>query len=85
MGNFMYETFQPDEASRLVERFLIQFKSKHARRLNIGEIDLSAMVTQLLVVEAFSMLVAYECRTRRLVYYKPHKGAGWRSKAKEPV
>jgi DDE superfamily endonuclease len=39
-----YETFGPEEARRLVERFEFHFTPKHGRWLNMAEIELSALV-----------------------------------------
>jgi hypothetical protein len=43
-----YETFAPEEARRLVERFEFHFTPKHGSWLNIAEIELSALVRQCL-------------------------------------
>lgn len=39
-----YETFAPEEARRLVERFEFHFTPKHGSWLNMAEIELSALV-----------------------------------------
>jgi hypothetical protein len=41
-----YETFEPEEARRLVERFEFHFTPKHGSWLNMAEIELSALVRQ---------------------------------------
>jgi hypothetical protein len=43
-----YETFDPQEARRLVERFEFHFTPKHGSWLNMAEIELSALVWQCL-------------------------------------
>lgn len=43
-----YETFEPEEARRLVERFEFHFTPKHGSWLNMAEIELSALVRQCL-------------------------------------
>ena len=43
-----YETFAPEEARRLVERFEFHFTPKHGSWLNMAEIELSALVRQYL-------------------------------------
>ena len=43
-----YETFEPAEARRLVERFEFHFTPKHGSWLNMAEIELSALVRQCL-------------------------------------
>ena len=43
-----YETFEPEEARRLVERFEVHFTPKHGSWLNMAEIELSALVRQCL-------------------------------------
>lgn len=43
-----YETFAPEEARRLVERFEFHFTPKHGSWLNMAEIELSALVRQCL-------------------------------------
>jgi hypothetical protein len=43
-----YETFEPQEARRLVERFEFHFTPKHGSWLNMAEIELSAWVRQCL-------------------------------------
>lgn len=43
-----YETFTPEEARRLVERFEFHFTPKHGSWLNMAEIELSALVRQCL-------------------------------------
>ena len=43
-----YETFEPEEAWRLVERFEFHFTPKHGSWLNMAEIELSALVRQCL-------------------------------------
>ncbi len=43
-----YETFEPEEARRLVERFEFHFTPKHGSWLNIAEIELSDLVRQCL-------------------------------------
>ena len=43
-----YETFAPQEARRLVERFEFHFTPKHGSWLNMAEIELSALVRQCL-------------------------------------
>jgi DDE superfamily endonuclease len=43
-----YETFEPQEARRLVERFEFHFTPKHGSWLNMAEIELSALVRQCL-------------------------------------
>ena len=43
-----YETFQPDEALRLVERFEFHFTPKHGSWLNMAEIELSILQRQCL-------------------------------------
>jgi hypothetical protein len=41
-----YETFEPEEARRLVERFEFHFTPKHGSWLNMAEIELSALARQ---------------------------------------
>jgi hypothetical protein len=43
-----YETFEPDEARRLTERFEFHFTPKHGSWLNMAEIELSVLVRQCL-------------------------------------
>lgn len=43
-----YETFEPNEARRLVQRFEFHFTPKHGSWLNMAEIELSALVRQCL-------------------------------------
>jgi DDE superfamily endonuclease len=43
-----YETFEPEEARRLVQRFEFHFTPKHGSWLNMAEIELSALVRQCL-------------------------------------
>jgi len=43
-----YETFAPEEARRLVERFEFHFTPKHGSWLNMAEIELSALTRQCL-------------------------------------
>ena len=43
-----YETFEPEEARRLVERFEFHFTPKHGSWLNMAEIELNALVRQCL-------------------------------------
>ena len=43
-----YETFAPEEARRLVERFEFHFTPKHGSWLNMAEIELSALARQCL-------------------------------------
>ena len=43
-----YETFEPEEARRLVECFEFHFTPKHGSWLNMAEIELSALVRQCL-------------------------------------
>jgi DDE superfamily endonuclease len=43
-----YETFEPEEARRLVKRFEFHFTPKHGSWLNMAEIELSALVRQCL-------------------------------------
>ena len=43
-----YETFAPEEARRLVQRFEFHFTPKHGSWLNMAEIELSALVRQCL-------------------------------------
>lgn len=43
-----YETFEPEEARCLVERFEFHFTPKHGSWLNMAEIELSALVRQCL-------------------------------------
>ena len=43
-----YETFAPEEARRLAERFEFHFTPKHGSWLNMAEIELSALVRQCL-------------------------------------
>jgi len=43
-----YETFEPEEARRLVERFEFHFTPKHGSWLNMAEIELSALARQCL-------------------------------------
>jgi hypothetical protein len=43
-----YETFEPEEARRLVERFEVHFTPKHGSWLNMAEIELRALVRQCL-------------------------------------
>ena len=43
-----YETFEPQEARRLMERFEFHFTPKHGSWLNMAEIELSALVRQCL-------------------------------------
>ena len=43
-----YETFQPEEARRLTERFEFHFTPKHGSWLNMAEIELSVLVRQCL-------------------------------------
>ena len=44
----LYETFQPEEARRLVERLDIHYTPKHGSWLNMAEIELSALKGQCL-------------------------------------
>jgi transposase len=44
----LYETFDPVEARRLVERFELHFTPKHGSWLNIAEIELSVLARQAL-------------------------------------
>jgi hypothetical protein len=48
MPSAFYETFEPEEARRLVERFEFHFTPKHGSWLNMAEIELSALVRQCL-------------------------------------
>ena len=43
-----YETYEPEEARRLAERFEFHFTPKHGSWLNMAEIELSALVRQCL-------------------------------------
>jgi DDE superfamily endonuclease len=43
-----YETFEPEEARRLVERFEFHFTPKHGSWLNMAEMELRALVRQCL-------------------------------------
>jgi hypothetical protein len=43
-----YQTFEPEEARRLAERFEFHFTPKHGSWLNMAEIELSALVRQCL-------------------------------------
>ena len=43
-----YETFEPEEARRLVERFEFHFTPKHCSWLNMAEIELSVLARQCL-------------------------------------
>jgi hypothetical protein len=43
-----YETFEPEEARRLVKRFEFHFTPQHGSWLNMAEIELSALVRQCL-------------------------------------
>lgn len=43
-----YETFEPEEARRLTERFEFHFTPKHGSWLNMAEIELSALTRQCL-------------------------------------
>ena len=43
-----YETFEPEEARRLVERFEFHFTPKHGSWLHMAEIEFSALVRQCL-------------------------------------
>jgi transposase len=43
-----YETFEPEEAHRLSQRFEIHFTPKHGSWLNMAEIELSALARQCL-------------------------------------
>ena len=43
-----YETFEPEEARRLVERFEFHFTPKHGSWLNMAEIELSVLARQCL-------------------------------------
>ena len=43
-----YEAFQPAEALRLAKRFEIHYTPKHGSRLDIAEIELSALPKQCL-------------------------------------
>lgn len=43
-----YETFEPEEARRLTERFDFHFTPKHGSWLNMAEIELSVLVRQCL-------------------------------------
>ena len=43
-----YETFEPDEARRLINRFEFHFTPKHGSWLNMAEIELSALARQCL-------------------------------------
>jgi len=43
-----YETFQPEDAHRLSQRFEINYTPKHGSWLNMAEIELSALVWQCL-------------------------------------
>ena len=44
----LYETFQPEEARRLIERLDIHYTPKHGSWLNMAEIELSALKGQCL-------------------------------------
>jgi hypothetical protein len=44
----LYETFTPEEAFRLAQRLEIHYTPVHGSRLNIAEIELSAMAAQCL-------------------------------------
>jgi len=43
-----YETFEPDEARRLMERFEIHYTPKHGSWLNMAEIELGVLIRQCL-------------------------------------
>jgi transposase len=43
-----YETFEPDEARRLIERFEFHYTPKHGSWLNMAEIDLGVLIRQCL-------------------------------------
>lgn len=43
-----YETFEPDEARRLAERFEFHFRPKHGSWLNMAEIELGIIIRQCL-------------------------------------
>jgi transposase len=47
-SSVFYETFDPEEARRLVQRFEFHFTPKHGSWLNMAEIELSALVRQCL-------------------------------------
>jgi hypothetical protein len=47
MGAF-YETFEPPEAKRLIDRFEFVFTPKHGSRLNMAEIELHVLSSQCL-------------------------------------
>jgi hypothetical protein len=43
-----YETFEPDEARRLMERFELHYTPKHGSWLNMAEIELGVLIRQCL-------------------------------------
>jgi len=43
-----YETFEPDEARRLIERFEFHYTPKHGSWLNMAEIELGVLIRQCL-------------------------------------
>jgi len=43
-----YETFEPDEARRLIHRFEFHFSPKHGSWLNMAEIELGILIRQCL-------------------------------------
>ncbi len=47
-GSSLYETFQPAEARRLIERLEMHFTPKHGSWLNIAEIELRILINQCL-------------------------------------
>lgn len=47
-GSSLYETFQPAEARRLIDRLEMHFTPKHGSWLNIAEIELRILINQCL-------------------------------------
>ena len=55
----LYETFSSDEAFRLAQKLEIHFTSKHGSRLNIAEVELSALTTRCLGVRRIGSIAAF--------------------------
>ena len=47
-GSFLYETFEPAEAKRILDRLEIHYTPKHGSWLNMAEIELSHLSRQCL-------------------------------------
>jgi hypothetical protein len=78
----LYETFPAGEAFRLAQRLEIHYTPKHGSRLNIAEIELSAMSVQRLgqrhIPDLF--LLNMELAVRHVQRNFKQKGAGWQFK-----